>query len=282
MERCKRLKIVSGYLLELAGLSVGYPAPSGGITTVIRSLDLQIAAGEVVGLLGASGSGKTTVGLAILGLLPPGTAVSGVIRFESTDVNRATDRELRQVRGGRIGIIRQEPKAAMHPMIRAGQQVAEVLHAHRPWDWKRCRAEAEALLNRLGLDRRMARAFPHQLSGGQLQRVAIAQAVACGPALVIADEPTAALDTITQAEILKVLQSAYDGSRPAMLFITHQPALLQDFADRVCVLESGTIVESGPASAILASPQHPYTRELMKLASMPPSGTAGAGAVHGV
>jgi oligopeptide/dipeptide ABC transporter ATP-binding protein len=258
-------------VLEVRDLVVSY-APH---RKVVRGLSAQIAVGEVVGVLGESGCGKTTMALAILRLLPEGTTVAGSALFGGRDLLASSEEELRLIRGAGIGVIFQEPRAALNPVMQAGLQVAEVIRAHRRWPQSRCRAEAESLLARVGLDTRVFRSYPHQLSGGQLQRISIAQALACGPALLFADEPTSALDTVSQRGNLDLLKRLKSESGLGMLVITHHPALLNGWADRVLVMYAGQIIESGAREQVLAQPLHPYTAALLRCVPPAPGTNAG-------
>lgn len=235
-----------------------------------RALDrvsFTVRAGEILGVLGESGSGKSTLAAALLRLLPPnGRITGGKILLEDSDLCRMDAAELRRVRGSGVSIVFQEPSLALHPTICIGEQVGEVLRAHGASD-KRDRGERarEVLARVFSRDaERMFSSYPHQLSGGQQQRALIAQAIACDPALVIADEPTASLDPTTQREVLTLFQSLRDRFGIAFVFITHNPALLAGFADRALVLYAGKVAELGPTQAVLFSPQHPYTQALLR------------------
>jgi len=248
---------------------------------VWRALDrvsFGVRAGEILGVLGESGSGKSTLAAALLRLLPAnGRITGGEILLEGSDVLRMDAVELRRVRGSGVSIIFQEPSLALHPTIRIGEQVAEVLRAHGASDKRDLGARAREILAKVFLRdvERMFSSYPHQLSGGQQQRALIAQAIACDPALVIADEPTASLDPTTQREILALFESLRDQFGIAFVFITHSPALLAGFADRVLVLYAGKVAELGPAEAVLLSPQHPYTQALLRC--VPTVGEGGSG-----
>ncbi len=240
--------------MEFRGL-----APVDGVT-------FSIHPGEVVGLLGESGSGKTTLALALLGI--DGGHASGSILWRGREMLNLPERELRGIRGAQIAMVWQEPALALNPVLRAGTQVAEVLRAHG------CRGPAARLLAEVfpeGDAARIARAFPHQLSGGQQQRVAIAQALACGPALLVADEPTTALDAVTQAEILALLARLRERRNLAILLITHNPAVLAGLTSRVMVMYAGRIIEQGEWDAVMRAPRHPYTRALLGCLA-PPDG----------
>jgi len=254
-------------VLEVRDLCVAYGGRDGGVWRVLGKVSFGVGAGEILGVMGESGSGKSTLASALLRLLPAnGRITGGEILLEGSDVLRMDALELRRIRGGAVSIIFQEPSLALHPTIRIGDQVVEVLRAHGASS-KRERSERarEILAKVFSRDvERMFSSYPHELSGGQQQRAMIAQAIACDPALVVADEPTASLDPTTQREILTLFQSLRDQLGIAFVFITHNPMLLAGFADRVLVLYAGKVAELGPAEAVLFSPQHPYTQALLR------------------
>jgi oligopeptide/dipeptide ABC transporter ATP-binding protein len=226
--------------------------------------------GEILGVVGESGSGKSTLASSLVKLIATnGSILKGSILFEGQDLLRASVGELEQIRGKRISLVYQEPSVALHPTIRAGEQVFRVLAAHEPAGKRALRNKTQlvfASLFQADADR-ISNSYAHQLSGGQRQRVLIAQAIACGPALLIADEPTASLDPTTQKEILDLFRTLREETNLAIIFVTHNPALLAGFADRVLVLYGGRVAELGPAGSILTAPMHPYTRALFQ--SMP-------------
>src|SRR5256885_6050225 len=247
-----------GPLLQVRDLSVSFPSQSGS-SEVLREISFDLQRGEIVGLLGESGSGKSTLGLAILRVLHSDARVSGSIAVNGRDLLTLGESQMRQVRGAAISIIFQEPGLALNPVLRVGTQITEVLRAHNDhWGRRRLRDEAAALLAQVELSdvNRIFNAYPHELSGGEAQRVLIAQALACGPALVIADEPTASLDSTIQSEIIALLAKLRREEALSLLFITHNPALLLEFADRVIVLRQGKIVEQGPVPGIFRRPVH--------------------------
>lgn len=255
-----------GPLLEVRDLTIHFGEARASVAAV-EEVSFEIARGEVVGVLGESGSGKTTMVQALARLLPPnGRIVRGTAFFGGRDLAAAEDRELEQVRGAELSLIFQEPGIALHPMLRVGDQVSEVLHAHRRASWKNCRDEALAALAEVFPQDtgRIARSYPHQLSGGQRQRVLIAQALACHPALVIADEPTASLDATTQAEILDLLREVNRRFGVALILVTHNPALLSGLARRVLIMYAGRLVEEGPFNEVYRAPLHPYTQGLLR------------------
>jgi oligopeptide/dipeptide ABC transporter ATP-binding protein len=253
-------------LLKVDDLAVSYSTKGHDGFPVLRGVGFQINPGEAVGLLGESGCGKSTLALSLLQLLPPGGSVlRGAIVFRGMDLLSLSERRLQRIRGAEISMIYQEPTMALNPVMRVGDQVAEVLRAHRATTRKNAKAEARALLAQVGLavERGIDGAYPHQLSGGQRQRVVIAQAIACKPALVIADEPTSALDAVTQIEILSVLKDLREKFRLALILISHHPGELARMVERILVVYAGRIVEEGPAQQVLHRPLHPYTRGLM-------------------
>ena len=255
-------------LLEVENLQVAYRWHGGGDSfPALAGVSFQMQAGEILGVLGESGSGKSTLAAALLRLLPAnGTIQKGVVSFEGRDLLQVEARELEKIRGRRIGMIFQEPFLALHPMIRVGEQVRDVIVAHESLSQRAYEEKTLTVLEMLfaGEARRIGRSYPHQLSGGQRQRVLIAQAIACDPSLLIADEPTASLDPATQQEILALLQNVRRKRSLAMILITHNPTILACLADRVLVLYAGRVAEVGPAQEVLESPQHPYTRALLQ------------------
>jgi peptide/nickel transport system ATP-binding protein len=246
---------------------VSYDARGGQPSPALRQVDLDIAPGEIVGILGESGCGKSTLALSMLGLLPANADVEGSIVFEHEDLSKAGESRWGAIRGAKVAMIFQEPGLSLSPVMRAGDQIGEVLRAHRRGGGKERRQEVEAALRDAGLPEvdRIYRAYPHQLSGGELHRVAIAQALVCRPALVIADEPTRSLDVTLQAEILDALRAINQRFGAALIFITHNPALLTGFADRVLVMYAGRVVEAGPVAQVFRRPLHPYTKGLLEL-----------------
>ncbi|GGL31350.1 ATP-binding cassette domain-containing protein [Nocardia jinanensis] len=250
-------------LLDIENLTVRF-----GATTVLDAVNLTVDAGERLGLIAASGSGKSLTALAVLGLLPAGARVEGRIRFDGRDLLTLGDRDLSALRGNRIAMIFQEPLSALNPLMRVGAQIAEPLRLHRGLSRGQARTAAIALAGRVGLPdpEHLVRAYPHQLSGGQRQRVGIAMAVSTGPALLLADEPTTALDVTVQSEILALLDDLVTEQGTALLFITHDLAVLAQVARRVLVLGAGRILEQGDLEQILRAPGHEYTRTLLELA----------------
>jgi len=255
-------------LLSVRDLDVSF-----GAFAATKKIAFDIAPGETVALVGESGSGKSVTALSVLKLLPPAASLSGSIRFDGRELIGASDTALRQVRGNQVGMIFQEPMSSLNPVHTIGRQVAEVLTLHQGLRPNAARARVVDLLEAVGLPDPARRLddYPHQLSGGQRQRVMIAMALANDPKLLIADEPTTALDVTVQAQILALLKTLQQRNGMAMLFITHDLAIVRRIADRVCVMKDGEIVETGPVETIFASPQHAYTRHLL---ATEPRGTA--------
>ena len=233
---------------------------------VVRDLSLSIAAGEVLGLVGESGSGKSVTSLAVLGLLDASAATTGEIRFAGTDLLAQPANVLRRYRGKRIAMIFQEPMTALNPVMTVGRQVAEAVEVHQPaLNRKQVREAVIAALDSVALPNAAKRYddYPHQFSGGQRQRILIAMAIVNRPELLIADEPTTALDVTVQAQILELLSSLREQYRLAMLFISHDLAVVGEVADRVAVMRNGLLLEEGHRATIFGSPQHPYTQSLL-------------------
>ena len=254
-------------VLEIQNLHVSYFSREVRSRPVLSGVSFDLMPGEILGVLGESGSGKSTLAASVLRLLPPnGQIGSGAVLFEGKNLLQSNSEELRQIRGARIAPIFQEPSLALHPTIRVGEQVRQVLAAHQSLNKNDLNQRTQEIFTQLFPQEtdRILRSYPHQLSGGQRQRALIAQAIACNPTIVIADEPTAALDPVTQMEILGVFRSLRENLGLAMIFITHNPALLSGFADRILILYAGQVVEWGPTETVLQSPKHPYTRALFE------------------
>ena len=251
-------------LLDLQHLTVTFDAVRN--TRVVDDVSFTLAAGETLGLVGESGSGKSVTAFSILRLLqPPGQIVNGRILFEGQDLLTLSERNMRAVRGARISLIFQEPMTELNPVMRVGDQVAEALTAHNMASRSEARHRAVELLEavRIPDPTRRARDYPHQLSGGMRQRVMIAIALACRPPLVIADEPTTALDVTIQAQMLDLIRQLQAEFGLALLLITHDFGVVAEMADRVAVMKAGRIVETGPVREILRTPSHEYTRQLL-------------------
>jgi peptide/nickel transport system ATP-binding protein len=256
-------------MLEVSHLTTVFDLPTGPIAAV-DDVSFEVRAGETLGLVGESGSGKSVTALSIMRLVqPPGRITRGSIRFKGRDLLSLGEREMRQVRGADIALIFQEPTTALNPVFTVGDQIRETLLVHGRATRREAHARAIQLLEAVRIADAAARVndYPHQLSGGMRQRVLIAMALACNPSLVIADEPTTALDVTIQAEILDLLREMKSAFNLALLLITHDLGVIAETADRVAVMYAGRIVEQGPVRAIFRTPQHPYTRGL--LASIP-------------
>ncbi|TPJ16608.1 ABC transporter ATP-binding protein [Mesorhizobium sp. B2-7-3] len=253
-------------LLSVQDLSVAF-SQGGGQSVAVDHISFDIARGETVALVGESGSGKSVSALSVLKLLPYPSAShpSGKILFQGADLLAMSEKQLRQVRGNKITMIFQEPMTSLNPLHTIEHQIVEILKLHQGMGDRPAKARTLALLNEVGIRDPQKRldAYPHQLSGGQRQRVMIAMALANEPELLIADEPTTALDVTVQAQILELLAGLKSRKGMSMLFITHDLGIVRKIADRVCVMTKGKIVETGPTKDIFANPQHPYTRHLL-------------------
>jgi peptide/nickel transport system ATP-binding protein len=256
-------------VLEIEGLTIGLPT-GGDRRNAVQSVDLQVGAGEIVCLVGESGSGKSVIAQAVMGLLPTQLPVrAGAIRLKGEDLLAATPQRLRELRCVRMSMIFQEPMTALNPVMKCGDQIDEVLQVHTKLSPVERAARIRAIVEEVHLpdpDRVIA-SYPHQLSGGQRQRIMIAMALVLEPALLIADEPTTALDVTTQAQILKLIRELQSKHGTGVLFITHDFGVVAEIADRVAVLRLGTMVEARPKDALLTAPEHPYTK--MLIASVP-------------
>jgi len=252
-------------LLEVKNLSVRF-ANAAQQVDCVSDFSLAVACGECVGVVGESGAGKSQAFLAIMGLLAPGGTASGSARFESRELIGASPAALDGIRGARLAMIFQNPMTSLTPHLRVGEQVAELFVKHRDLSWRAARARALETLELVQLPEpaRRARQYPHELSGGMRQRVMIATALACDPALVIADEPTTALDVTIQAQILALLAELKRAQRLSLVLITHDLGVVAGLADRVAVVCQGRIVECAPVGTILRSPAHAYTQSLLK------------------
>ncbi|MFE7441932.1 dipeptide ABC transporter ATP-binding protein [Streptomyces chartreusis] len=251
-------------ILEIADLGVTFSTDTGDVPAV-REVSLHVRPGETLALVGESGSGKSTVALATMGLLPGNARASGRVTVDGTDVVGAPEATLARLRGRTASMVFQEPAAALDPLTRVGSQIAEVVRNHRKVSRSEAARVAVDLLRRVGIPEpgRRASAFPFQLSGGQRQRVVIAMAIANSPALLVADEPTTALDVTVQAEILDLLRRLAADSGTGVLLVTHNMGVVADFADRVAVMLRGEIVETGSVEDVLLRPRHEYTRSLL-------------------
>jgi peptide/nickel transport system ATP-binding protein len=249
-------------LLDVKNLTVTF-----GSVTAVDNVSLQIAPGETLGVVGESGSGKSVTAFSILRLVqPPGRIAAGSIVFEGHDLLTLSERQMREIRGARISLIFQEPMTALNPVMRVGDQIAEALTVHGMASRAEARQRAAELLDAVRIPdaARRARDYPHQLSGGMRQRVMIAIALACRPPLIIADEPTTALDVTIQAQVLDLLRELKARFNLALLLITHDFGVVAEMADRVAVMYRGRVVEEGPVRQILRSPVNEYTQNLLE------------------
>jgi len=257
------------HLMTFRDLAVTYNVDERVPIRAVDGVSLEVRPQEVVGILGESGCGKSTLASAVLRLLAPKAKCEGGVLFRGRDLLNLSKAELRAIRGREIALIAQDPAQSLNPVITAGSLIGEVLRAHLALDAGQRRERVMELLGEVGFGRpeEIYSAYPHQLSGGQRQRIAIAQAVACRPALLIADEPTSKLDVSLQAEIVELLSRIRQQHGTAILIISHDPALFAGFADRIAVMYAGRIVEVGSCFEILGRPLHPYTQALMRIAT---------------
>jgi oligopeptide/dipeptide ABC transporter ATP-binding protein len=271
-----------GPLLEVSELRVRLPTAAGP-ATVVDGIDYRVEPGEVFGIAGESGSGKTMSVLALMGLLPTGAAVDGSAVFEGRDLLRLPRRELRRLSGNRLGMVFQDPMTSLHPMLSIGTQLTEHVREHLSVGKKPARARAVELLREVRIPDPAGAldAYPHQFSGGMRQRIAIAIALACGPTLLVADEPTTALDVTVQAGIIRLLDRLRRESGLAIVLITHDLGVLSAIADRVAVFYAGRVVEAGERADLLSRPRHPYTRGLLDALPHPERAAAPLVAIRG-
>jgi oligopeptide/dipeptide ABC transporter ATP-binding protein len=258
------------YFAQVRELTVTYSSEHGEPVHALDGVSIKVRTGEIVGILGESGCGKSTLASALLRLLAPNAKCeSGTILLRGRDLLNLSERELRAIRGREISLIPQDPALSLNPVMTVGSQVGEVLRAHLPLTPQQRRERVMELFREVGFDHpeEIYSAYPHQLSGGQRQRIAIAQAVACRPALLIADEPTSKLDPTLQAEIVALLSQIRRQHGTAILVISHDPALFAGFADRIAVMYAGRIVEVGSSAEIFGRPLHPYTQALVRIAA---------------
>ncbi|WP_407121435.1 ABC transporter ATP-binding protein [Bradyrhizobium sp. STM 3561] len=248
-------------LLSIEQLSVSF-----GATRAVRAIDLQIRRGEAVGIIGESGSGKSVTWLGTLALLPPSAVISGSARLNGQELLGASSKSMSRIRGKRIAMIVQDAQSALNPVLTVGRQVIEVLQLHRGMGRAAARAEAKRLFDlvRIPSAARRLKAYPHELSGGQNQRVMIAMALAGRPDLLIADEPTTALDVTVQAQILDLLRDVQRETEMALVLISHDLGVIAEVCSRAYVMYAGRVVEAGPVDHLFAAPRHPYTRSLLE------------------
>jgi oligopeptide/dipeptide ABC transporter ATP-binding protein len=252
-------------LLEVKNLKT-YFYTEDGVVKAVDGVDFYVNPGEVLGLVGESGCGKSVTSLSIMRLISiPGKIVEGEILFEGKDLVKASEEEMMKVRGNRISMIFQQPQSALNPVFRAGDQISEVLNIHQDFGKEAGQKRAVELLKLVGIPEpeRRAESFPHELSGGMAQRVMIAMALACVPDLLIADEPTTALDVTIQAQILDLMRDMRTQIGSAVILITHDLGVIAEMADRVAVMYAGEIVEESPVALLFDKPTHPYTKGLI-------------------
>jgi len=255
----------SEYVLEVKDLTVQFPVRRGTLTALDR-VSLSIRAGEILGVVGESGAGKSMTGMAVLGLLePPGRIVSGEIRIGGQRTDKLSEKAMRKIRGKVVGAIFQDPLTSLNPLFTVGQQLVETIGLHGALDRKAARVRAIELLKSVGIPAAQERVdhYPHQFSGGMRQRVVIALALAGDPDLIIADEPTTALDVSIQAQITALLRKLCKERGSGVMLVTHDMGVIAETADRVAVMYAGRVVEMGEVGKVLAQPRHPYTQGLM-------------------
>lgn len=252
-------------LLDVRNLMT-YFFTSAGLVKAVRGIEFTIERGETLALVGESGCGKSVTALSLLRLVqPPGRVVEGELLFQGEDLRRLPPNEMRRIRGNRISMVFQEPMTALNPVLTIGEQIAEVLRLHRAASPRDALAGAADLLQQVGIGdgRQRLGDYPHQLSGGMRQRIVIAMALACDPDLLIADEPTTALDVTIQAQIMDLLERLKDQRRMATLLITHDLGIVAETADKVAIMNGGLIMEYAPTSSLFRNPTHPYTQGLL-------------------
>ncbi|MET4607406.1 peptide/nickel transport system ATP-binding protein [Bradyrhizobium sp. JR4.1] len=253
-------------LIEISDLRIRFHGDDGRLTYAVDGVDLSVAHGATLGLVGESGCGKSVTSLAIMGLLPKQSAeISGAIRFDGFDLLKTSDQTLRDLRGNRLAMIFQEPMTSLNPSFTIGDQIVETILRHRGGSRRSARERAIDLLRRVHIpspERRIDE-YPHKLSGGMRQRVMIAMALACDPRLLIADEPTTALDVTLQAQILELMRELKAASGAAIILITHDLGVVAEVCDEVAVMYAGEIVERAPVDELFSAPQHPYTVGLL-------------------
>jgi peptide/nickel transport system ATP-binding protein len=252
-------------MLEISGLSIAFPTAQG-VTLAVRDVSMAVTAGRTLGLVGESGSGKSTTLRAVLGLVPePGEVIGGSIAWCGADLLAADTRQTRRVRGTEIGMIFQDPAASLHPLYSVGAQLAETLRCRMGRGRRESWSESVELLDRVGIaePHRRAHDYPHQFSGGMRQRVMIALAIATQPSLLLADEPTAALDVTVQDQILGLLVELQEELRMAIIFVSHDLGVIAEMSDDIAVMSQGEVVEAGPRDQVISHPRHPYTCELL-------------------
>jgi oligopeptide/dipeptide ABC transporter ATP-binding protein len=254
-------------LFEVAGLHASFRFQDGQRIPVLDDISFSLEAGKTLGIVGESGCGKSVLGLSLIRLLPPTARIdAGTVLLSGVDLLRLRERQLNRVRGGQIGVVFQDPMTSLNPTRRVGAQIAEILMRHKSMSRQDSLTRAAELLEEVKIPRAVdrLRAFPHELSGGMAQRVMIAIAIACEPKLIIADEPTTALDATIEAQVLALLDELKSGHEMAMILISHDMRVVAQVADQVAVMYAGEFVEHGPAERVFSDPQHPYTEALLE------------------
>ena len=247
-------------LLDIKDLNIHYITHEG-VVRAVNDLNLSIDRGETVGLVGETGAGKTTTALGILRLVPdpPGKIISGEIFLDGEDVVLKKEAEMRRIRGNRVSMIFQDPMTSLNPVMGVGEQIAEVILLHQDISVKEAKAKAEEMLKMVGIGAERVKEYPHQFSGGMRQRVVIAIALACNPELLIADEPTTALDVTIQAQVLELMRDLKEELKTSMIMITHDLGIVAEICDKVAIMYAGGIVEFADKQSLFSSPKHPYT-----------------------
>ena len=250
-------------LLEIKNLGIHYITEEGTVYAV-EDMNLEVGKGETLGLVGETGAGKTTTALGIMQLVPdpPGKIVSGEIFFEGEDLLKKSQQELRKIRGNKISMIFQDPMTSLNPVMTVGDQIGEVIKLHQKVNAKEAIIKAQEMLEKVGIPGARAKDYPHQFSGGMRQRVVIAIALACNPALLIADEPTTALDVTIQAQVLELMKSLKEEFKTSMIMITHDLGIVADVCDKVAIMYAGKVVEYTDKRRLFTTPKHPYTEGL--------------------
>lgn len=250
-------------LLEIKNLAIHYMAEDGTVRAV-EDMNLEVGKGETLGLVGETGAGKTTTALGIMQLVPdpPGKIVSGEILFEGEDLLKKNQQELRKIRGNKISMIFQDPMTSLNPVMTVGDQIGEVIKLHQKVNAKEALIKAQEMLEKVGIPGARVKDYPHQFSGGMRQRVVIAIALACNPALLIADEPTTALDVTIQAQVLELMKNLKEEFKTSMIMITHDLGIVADVCDKVAIMYAGKVVEYTDKRRLFTAPKHPYTEGL--------------------
>ncbi len=274
---------MTNQLLSIRGLKTVFTTDDG-TAAAVDGLDLDVGHGETLGLVGESGCGKSVTALSIMRLIPspPGEIVSGTVLFQGTDLLKLSESAMRKIRGNDISMIFQEPMTSLNPVFRVEDQIAEVFRVHRDMSRSEAAEAAMGMLRKVGIPspEKRAKDYPHQMSGGMRQRVMIAMALACDPKLMLADEPTTALDVTIQAQILELMNEIKAEKGTGIILITHDLGVVAEMADRVAVMYTGKIVEEAPADNLFSSPQHPYTIGLLQSIPRIDEGTGGKSRLH--